>query len=48
MKTSAFHVELCDNDTVDAIQDRTLPVPMPRIIGSLEGHFSFTMQPNFR
>jgi len=48
VEASAFHVELCDSDTVDAIQDRTLPVPVPRIIGTLEGHFSFAMQPNFR
>jgi len=45
---SAFHVELCDSNTVDDIQDHRLPVTKPAIIGTLEGHFSFTMQPNFR
>ena len=45
---SAFHVELCDSNTVGAIQDHTLPVPKPAIIGTLDGHFSFVMQPNFR
>jgi len=48
VEASAFHVELCDSNTVDAIQDHTLPVPEPAIIGTLEGHFSFVMQPNFR
>ena len=48
IEASAFHVELCDSDTVQAIQDGTLPVPTPAITGTLEGHFSFVMQPNFR
>jgi len=48
VEASAFHVELCDSDTVIAVQDHTVPVPEPAIIGTLEGHFSFVMQPNFR
>lgn len=41
---SSFHVELCDQDTVNAFEGRTLPVPVPAIRGTLEGSFSFALE----
>jgi hypothetical protein len=45
---TAFHVELCDQNTVDATIQRIVPVPRPQVTGFLDGSFSFNLQPNFR
>jgi len=45
---SAFHVELCDATTVEDQQGRVSPVTPPAITGTLDGSFSFNLQPNFR
>jgi hypothetical protein len=45
---TAFHVELCDQNTVDATVQRIVPVPRPQVTGFLDGSFSFNLQPNFR
>jgi hypothetical protein len=42
--TPSFHVELCDKATVDGKLDNILPVPKPRIVGTLEGWFDFTLE----
>jgi hypothetical protein len=41
---SEFQVELCDARTVDAVQERTFPVPAPRMVGSLNGFLDFTLE----
>lgn len=45
---TAFHVELCDQTTVDATIQRLVPIPRPQVTGVLDGSFSFNLQPNFR
>jgi hypothetical protein len=45
---SAFHVELCDQTTVDATVQRIAPIPRSQVTGFLDGSFSFNLQPNFR
>jgi len=40
---SAFHVELCDRATVDAVQMRQLPIPKPVVRGIFEGWFDFSL-----
>ena len=42
--TPSFHVELCDVATVGAKLDNVLPVPTPRIVGTLEGTFDFVLE----
>ena len=48
IEASAFHVELCDQNTIDGTIKRIVPVPPPQVTGFLEGSFSFNLQPNFR
>lgn len=48
VEASAFHIELCDGTTVDAVKNKMLPIPVPAILGTLDGRFSFKMLPNFR
>ena len=48
IEASAFHVELCDQNTIDGAIKRIVPVPPPQVTGFLEGSFSFNLQPNFR
>ena len=48
IEASAFHVELCDASTVEDQQMGVVPVTKPAIRGSLDGSFSFKLQPNFR
>jgi hypothetical protein len=43
-----FHVELCDDTTVVDKQKGRFPVTPPAIAGTLNGSFSFHLQPNFR
>jgi hypothetical protein len=43
-----FHVELCDDATVQDQLKSDLPVTPPAIRGTLDGDFSFKLQPNFR
>jgi hypothetical protein len=45
---TAFHVELCDQDTIDRAAQRLVPVSKPQVTGFLDGSFSFNLQPNFR
>lgn len=45
---SAFHVELCDDSTVQDALARLVPITPPAIRGTLDGSFSFHLQPNFR
>jgi hypothetical protein len=48
IEASAFHVELCDSGTVDTVRDRFVPVPVPVITATLDGSFSFDLQPQFQ
>ena len=48
IEASAFHVELCDQTTVDDQVEGVVPVPPPAVRGTLDGSFSFKLQPNFR
>jgi hypothetical protein len=48
IEASAFHVELCDASTVEDQQAGIVPVTPPDIVGTLDGSFSFKLQPNFR
>lgn len=48
IEATAFHVELCDQNTVDRAAQRLVPVSQPQITGFLDGSFSFKLQPNFR
>lgn len=41
---SAFHVELCDQNTVQAVETNLIPVPVPAIRGTLDGSFSFKLE----
>jgi hypothetical protein len=45
---SAYHVELCDEATIEDQQALVSPVTSPAITGTLDGSFSFNLQPNFR
>ena len=45
---SAFHVELCDQNSVEAVQTNVVPVPVPAIRGTLDGAFSFDLEPSAR
>lgn len=45
IRASAFHVELCDEATVDAQQALMVPLPGPAITGILDGAFSFVLNP---
>jgi hypothetical protein len=45
---SAFHVELCDESTIEAVEENTVPVPPPAIRGSLDGSFSFKLESSTR
>lgn len=40
----AFHVELCDETTIKAVETNTVPIPPPAIRGTLEGSFSFVLE----
>ena len=48
IEASAFHVELCDLATVQDALGHIVPVTAPSIRGTLDGWFSFKLQPNFR
>lgn len=48
IEASAFHVELCDDSSVQDALGHLVPVTVPKIRGTLDGHFSFKLQPNFR
>lgn len=48
IEASAFHVELCDQATVDGVMSNEVPLPKVSIMGTLDGSFSFHLQPNFR
>jgi hypothetical protein len=48
IEASAFHIELCDDATVQDALNRVVPVTKPAITGTLDGSFSFKLQPNFR
>jgi hypothetical protein len=43
---SAFHIELCDESTIEAAETNTVPVPPPAIRGTLDGSFSFDLEPS--
>jgi hypothetical protein len=45
IEASAFHIELCDHGTVDAVLNREFPIPTPAITGMLDGSFRFALQP---
>ena len=42
--TPMFHVELCDAATVDAKLNNLPPIPVPNVVGTLEGSFSFPLE----
>ncbi|MES1204550.1 MAG: hypothetical protein ABUS79_01310 [Pseudomonadota bacterium] len=44
---SAFHVEFCDQATIDAKLKGVVPLPTPNIIGVLDGSFEFVMKQSF-
>ena len=48
IEASHFHVELCDLATVQDALGHIVPVTTPSIRGTLDGSFSFKLQPNFR
>lgn len=48
IQASNFHVELCDDATVHDALLGIVPVTVPSIRGTLDGWFSFKLQPNFR
>jgi hypothetical protein len=48
IRSSAFHVALCDKSTVDKTILGRLPIPTPQITGTLDGSFQFHMDPRFR
>lgn len=48
IEASHFHVELCDEATVQDALNHIVPVTVPSIRGTLDGYFSFKLQPNFR
>ena len=48
IEASHFHVELCDDSSVQDALNHIVPVTVPAIRGTLDGHFSFKLQPNFR
>jgi len=48
IEASHFHIELCDDSTVQDALNGIVPVTVPSIRGTLDGHFSFKLQPNFR
>jgi hypothetical protein len=43
---SAFHVELCDESTIEAAETNAVPVPPPGMRATLDGSFSFTLEPS--
>lgn len=48
IEASNFHIEICDDATVQDALDKVVPVTVPAIRGTLDGSFSFKLQPNFR
>ena len=48
IEASHFHIELCDDSSVQDALNHIVPVTVPAIRGTLDGSFSFKLQPNFR